>query len=135
VIGKGWWEVLSEVEEKHRDRERDTEREKRASKGVRAIKRPQKWRSSFKRSGRRERAKVCVRKRGHKSGAAVLREAGRRESERWCACEKEATKVAQQFYAKREERERAQRCGCEKEATKVAHHFYAKREERREQRF
>ncbi len=51
--------------------------ERASEEGVRAKKRPQKWRTTFTRSGEeRERAKVCVRKRGHKSGAPLLRETG-----------------------------------------------------------
>ncbi len=98
-----------------------------------AIKRPQKWRSSFKRDGRREGAKVCVRKRGHKSGAAVLNEAGG-ERERRCACEKEATKVAQEFHANCAERRRA-KGGVLQRGHKSGAGVYAKPGERhREQR-
>ncbi len=37
-------------------------------------------------------------------------ETQREASEQRCACDKEATKVAQQFQAKREERDRAKVC-------------------------
>jgi hypothetical protein len=94
VIGKGCWDVLWEVEEKHRDTETEREAsEQRCACDKEATKVAQQFQAKRE---ERERAKVCVRKRGHKSGAAVLRQAGG-ERERRCACEKEATKVAKEF--------------------------------------